>query len=371
MKYFIYRFNPSTIGIKADSNLSVICPERLKDNYLELNFPSTNISTIKDFDLPELLQLFESRNDISDIFTLDEGLMHITGILKSLFTDHNQAWKIAYAYKDKKIMRQTLAGKINQPALLDNDDQLPDQFMIKPRCEASGKDIHIVSEVPDYYSTKDYILETVESFDTMFTCDGIAVNGKIEYFFTHEYIGNILDIKKNYFNIIRTNSFYNNEQFIERLKNETQCVLDNLGTEEVHPFHSEFFYQADTDRLSFCEIGKRFGGGNIPLLVKQAFKFDLLATYWKLINGNLEKNNYNEKPQFIALTLAIFQSGQKQLPPTLPITFDYYREYPEKESISATSLDDLRFLITFTLKSQQEFTHVFELLKGYLHEQRK
>ena len=70
-------------------------------------------------------------------------------------------------------------------------------------------------------------------------------------------------------------------------------------------------------------------------------------------------------------SLAIFQSGQKQLPPTLPITFDYYREYPEKESISATSLDDLRFLITFTLKSQQEFTHVFELFKGYLHERRK
>ena len=96
-------------------------------------------------------------------------------------------------------MRQTLAGKINQPALLDNDDQLPDQFMIKPRCEASGKDIHIVSEVPDYILLKIIFLRLLESFDTMFTCDGIAVNGKIEYFFTHEYIGNILDIKKKLF----------------------------------------------------------------------------------------------------------------------------------------------------------------------------
>ena len=58
-----------------------------------------------------IYSFFQDIQNIEDIFTLDEGLMHIVGILKSLFTSDEEAWKIAYTYKDKKIMRTQLVNK--------------------------------------------------------------------------------------------------------------------------------------------------------------------------------------------------------------------------------------------------------------------
>lgn len=370
MKYFIYRYHPSSIGIKPDNNLSIICPTRLKNIYRELSFSEENIFTIDNFELPDLLMFFNEQNNISDIFTLDEGLMHIAGILKSIFTNDKGAWKLNLSYKDKKIMRQLLEGKVLQPELLNPNEPLPKEFMIKPRSEASGKGVCKVTQVPDYYSNEDYLLETTEIFDTMFTCDGIAVDGQIAYFFTHEYVGNILDIKDNFYTIIKTNSKYNDDTFIKRLKEETQKVISSLGAEEVLPFHAEFFYHPATDRLSFCEIGKRFGGGNIPLLIKQAFQFDILEAYWQLKSGSSYYLDYSCKPQRYASTMAIFQNGEKQEPPTLPIEFDYLREYPETSDKKATSLEDLRYLVSFSADSREEFEHIFDKVKGYLYEQR-
>ncbi|MFZ7334489.1 biotin carboxylase [Streptococcus pluranimalium] len=369
MKYFIYRYNPTGIGIKTKKNLSIICPEYLKNSYLELSFSEESIFTIDNFDLPDLMMFFYRRDHISDIFTLDEGLMHIVGILKSVFTDEKDAWKVNLAYKDKKMMRQILEGKVLQPKLLNPNETLPKEFMIKPRSEASGKGVSNVSKVPDYYNSKDYLLETTEVFDTMFTCDGVAVNGKITYFFTHEYVGNVLDIKNKFYNIIKTNSKYNDNTFINRLQEETQKVISLLGIEEVVPFHAEFFYHSAADRLSFCEIGKRFGGGNIPLLIKQAFQFDILEAYWQLKSNGSYYAYYTSQPERYASTIAIFQNGKKQYPPTLPVEFDYFREYPEKSDQKATSLEDLRYLVSFSADSSAEFEYIFDKVKGYLYEQ--
>ena len=33
MKYFIYRFSPASIGIQAQKNLSIVCPNKQKENY--------------------------------------------------------------------------------------------------------------------------------------------------------------------------------------------------------------------------------------------------------------------------------------------------------------------------------------------------
>lgn len=347
MKYFIYRYHPHSIGLKPDRNISIVCPTRLFRVYQELGFSEENIFTMENFELPDLLFFFDGQKDISDIFTLDEGLMHTVGILKAIFTDDKDAWRVHLAYKDKKIMRQLLKDKIVQPNLLDTHSTLPQEFIIKPRSEASGKGVCKISKVPDYYSDEHYLLETAEIFDTMYTCDGIAVDGQIVYFFTHEYVGNILDVKENFYTIIQTNAKYHDDTFIQRLKEETQKVLSNLGSEDVIPFHAEFFYHSATDRLSFCEIGKRFGGGNIPLLIQQAFQFDILEAYWKLKSNHFESLECSSYPQRYAATMAIFQNGKKQYPPTLPVEFDYFREYPEKCEQKATSLEDLRYLVSF------------------------
>lgn len=55
MKFFIYRYHPSGIGIKPDINLSIICPEHLKNVYLEQSFLEENIFTLENFDFSELL----------------------------------------------------------------------------------------------------------------------------------------------------------------------------------------------------------------------------------------------------------------------------------------------------------------------------
>lgn len=371
MNYFIYRYSPLSIGIRPDENLSIVCPEKFKYSYLELGFKNENTYLINDFELSDLLVFFESQTDITNIFTLDEGLMLIVGILKSIFTTDNLALKVNMAYKDKKMMRELLDGKIIQPYLLQSDKALPESFMIKPRNGASGRGVKKVSKIPKYFTSNDYILESIESFDTMLTCDGIAINGEIVYFFSHEYVGNILDINKNFYNIIKTNSKYGEPKFIERLKDMTQIVLDNLGTEDIHPFHAEFFYNSETDRLSFCEIGKRFGGGNIPFLIKSAFKIDILETFWNLVNKSVLYQQEISYPEKLAATLAIFQNGKKQEVPNIPVEFEFFRDYSYKPGIQASSLEDLRYLISFSVSSEQELKNIFKYLEPYLYEQRK
>ncbi|WP_461219172.1 ATP-grasp domain-containing protein [Lapidilactobacillus salsurivasis] len=377
MKYFIYRFSPESIGLQPANQLAIVCPSQQRQNYLSVGFAEQQVFTVADFSLLELLLFFKSQPSIDDIFSLDEGLIHLVGILKAIFTDDKNAWEIAYAYKDKKMMRQTLAPKIKQPSLIDPcaTDALPAKFIIKPRREDSGRGVAIVTAVPDYFNSTEYLLETVETFDVMFTCDGIAINGEIGYFFSHEYVGNILAIKTDFFNLIRTNSHYqSNDHLIERLEAATQAVLTRLGTDTIQPFHAEFFYRTETDELSFCEIGKRFGGGQIPLLVKQAFNFDLLATYWALVNNAAvpQVKDYQRSPTCLAVTLAIFQNGRQQVPPEITVPLAFFREYPQQPARRAKSLADLRYLLVFCLPGNREFNQTFLSLRGYFeHEQRK
>ena len=48
MKYFIYRFSPASIGIQAQKNLSIVCPNKQKENYLTLGFSKNQIFGIDD-----------------------------------------------------------------------------------------------------------------------------------------------------------------------------------------------------------------------------------------------------------------------------------------------------------------------------------
>ena len=48
-----------------------------------------------------------------------------------------------------------------------------------------------------------------------------------------------------------------------------------------------------------------------------------------------------------------------------------FLEYPEKINCPAHSLDDLRYLITTSVKNEKEFTLINELLEEYKYEQRE
>lgn len=68
------------------------------------------------------------------------------------------------------------------------------------------------------------------------------------------------------------------------VKEEVKKILTHLTvTDELTPFHFEFFYDINAEKIVFCEVGKRFGGGKIPTLIQESFNINILEEYWQLL----------------------------------------------------------------------------------------
>lgn len=395
MKYFVYRYSPVTVQVPYSENLAIVCPTALRSTYVERGFPVEQIFVLDDFEFWTLLDFFERRSDIEDLFTLDEDLMDIVALVHSFLSNEKERWRLGFLYKDKKRMRQQVEGYVNQPRLLNPQEPLPSNFMVKVRNGSAAKGVSHVTSLPEGFDTSQQLLEEVFEHDYMFTCDGLAVGGIIRYFFTHEYFGTVLNSREKYCTVIRTNSRYVDLDFIQRLQWETQKVLEVLGTEQVHPFHAEFFYNSKTDELGFCEVGKRFGGGNIPLLIETAFDVDILKRYWELqletehmdvtqradMEESIEKVESGSDgrypleatsskmaiPTNVAVSILFLQNGREQSKPEPPYSLTYFREYPDRHQ-AAKSVGELRYLMSLLLKNEDEWEELLQWLRGYLDE---
>lgn len=395
MKYFVYRYSPITVQVPYSENLAIVCPPALRSAYVDRGFPVEQIFVLDDFELWTLLDFFESRSDIEDLFTLDEDLMDIVALVHLFLSKEKGRWRLGFLYKDKKRMRQQVEGHVNQPRLLNPQESLPSNFMVKVRNGSAAKGVSRLTSLPEGFDTSQQLLEEVFEHDYMFTCDGLAIDGTIRYFFSHEYLGTVLDSREKYCTVIRTNSRYADLDFIQRLQRETQKVLEALGTERVHPFHAEFFYNSKTDELAFCEVGKRFGGGNIPLLIETAFDVDILKRYWELqletehmeltqradMEIGIEKVESSSGgrppiedttlklaiPTNVATSILFLQNGREQTKPEPPYSLTYFREYPDRHR-AAKSVGELRFLMSLLLKNEDEWQELLQWLRGYLDE---
>lgn len=310
MHIILFRYSARVVMLNHlfETNSIVIAPKSQEQKYItfeEEGNPLPNVIFIEDYTLPNIvleLRKIKKSETIESITTLSEEDMDWVGLLHDHFVTGNSRFVSNSLFKDKYLMRSLLIDEVKQPyfRLLESQGDF-DKFwsqvtndiaIIKPRYGAGSEGVFKVGreeKVLDKYFSGKYLIEEFVALEKMMTCDGYAFGTKICRFFSHEYEELLLDTLNTTKEIIvRTNKLYQTKiELIEKAYRECKKVLSVFSVEgELTPFHFEWFYSVQTEELLFCEVGKRFGGAEIPKLINYSFNVDVLKEYWQALIGD-------------------------------------------------------------------------------------
>lgn len=293
---------------------------------------------LEDWRLPSMIQILNEINltaDINKISTLAEEDIEEVALLREFYTKQSSQLLTDLLFRDKYYMRSFLQNIVSQPnfRLLEQPEDInvfkkvssANFFIVKRRNLAGGshvKKINRESNISpentfiDLYSGE-YLIEEFVDLPQMVTADGYAVAGIIFRFFSHEYNEHLLESFGHEYLLLRTSHLYNKRyDYIEKIKFQSQKVLNiflrNKGN--VTPFHFEWFVNEETDEIVFNEVGRRFGGGNIPQLIQIAFGVDVLNEYWQYentIDNTNKKVLLKEFPNQIAASFMPYKKHGK------------------------------------------------------------
>ena len=108
----------------------------------------------------------------------------------------------------------------------------------------------------------------------MYHIDGLYHNGNILFSTVSEYVNGCLSFKEG--NFVGSILLPTDNEICDRIKKETLSILQNLDTpNHTIPFHAEFFFF--DNKIIFCEIASRVGGGKINEMIKEATGVDLFV----------------------------------------------------------------------------------------------
>lgn len=314
MNIILFKYSPRAVMLNyiPKENTIVIAPSSQKEKYQnfikEYNF-STQIKFLDDYVFPEILleiKKIEKNFKITSVTTLSEEDIAEAGILNDYFSKNTSSYLKNTMFKDKYYMRSFLKNIVEQPyfRLIRSKDDISifwnktklDKAIIKPRDAAGSQGVHKIfremknlEELSNDIFSGNYIIEEYIELNNMLTCDGYSIGDKIKRMFFHEYDDLLLNsLNKGKEKIIRTSSLYSkNIEILKLAFIECKKVLEIFSLkDEITPFHFEWFYDEINSKVFFCEVGKRFGGGNIPFLVDYSFGINVLQEYWdQLVNG--------------------------------------------------------------------------------------
>ncbi|CAM2746635.1 biotin carboxylase [Fructilactobacillus fructivorans] len=379
MKFFIWKYNPKVIQMQPSDNILVLAPRHQQKNYQECDV--NNVVFFDNISFKSMDEFFQKQKasgiKIDDIITLDEQAMDWVGTLKEMFTTKNGLSNLLF--KDKYFMRTTLMNTVKEPHFecinTENVNQINfKNGLVKPRRSDSARgishfhnqiDFKKLSNQSGYFDAESFLAEEFVDYDTMFAVDGYTDLQGHEQFFANEYSSKISDYGKADFLAVHTSSLYNetNLSHIKRLFNLSKRVLKKIATPgEVIPFHFEWFYNQKKDEFIFGEVGKRFGGVQIPELINKSFGINVLKEYWQLLNGKANEINFQNqivRPSQCSTSYIQMQKNHKVMTKTLAHLFKnqfFYKQYiplntPAK---SASSVDDAFFLTQFTSQDVNE-----------------
>lgn len=122
----------------------------------------------------------------------------------------------------------------------------------------------------------------VESFveGDIYHVDGIINNGKIEFVCTSKYLRPLYQYQSGTY----TGGYllHPTNPLSIRMEKLTAQVVQALDTPANTTFHAEWFHTPD-DRIIFCEIASRPGGGRINETLKHTFGVDLYQSHVRLL----------------------------------------------------------------------------------------
>lgn len=193
----------------------------------------------------------------------------------------------ALAFRDKVVMKDHLvAGPVELPSYrrLDSAYTALDfiathgyPVVIKPVSESGSLGAVVIrdEEALDAYLARPWRGRSeIETFvpGQMYHVDGLVVDGEVRFIHPFRYLNDCLSFREDGW--VANVPLALDDPLQDRLVNAARALLEWLPTPRHTAFHAELWITPD-DRIVFCEIASRTGGGMISYLVRHAFGLDL------------------------------------------------------------------------------------------------
>ena len=255
---------------------------------------------LEDYTLPKMISIIRESIDvdsIEEVLTLDEHYMWHAGFLNDYFKKKNSSYLVNSLFQDKYLMRSVLFEIVPQPMfrLIETQKDIElfwkntagDKSIIKPRFGAACVGIKKYSrgeQIPEKFINSQYIIEEYVDLQKMLTCDGYSQGSNIIRF-TH------MNMKNYYWEQLELVMNSQSERIVSMKKyplftkifSECSKVLKEFVNDySIIPFHFEWFFDENKGEFVFCEVGKRFGGGDIPNLIQRSFGVNILKNFGEM-----------------------------------------------------------------------------------------
>jgi len=226
-------------------------------------------------------------HDVRAVFARAEADVIRAAQLRELLDIPGQRTSSARAFRNKVIMKDHLVdGSVDVPSyrLLDSAytavlfaEEHGYPVVIKPVSESGSLGAAIIRSERDLnrYLRRPWSgTSQIETFvaGPMFHVDGLVVGGEVAFIHPFRYLNDCLSFRSN--DWVASVPLSVADPSYSRLVEATRSVLRALPTPVNTAFHAELWITPD-DRVVFCEIASRTGGGMIAPAVRHAFGVDL------------------------------------------------------------------------------------------------
>jgi len=193
----------------------------------------------------------------------------------------------ALAFRDKVVMKDHLAGgpvEIPRYRALDSAytalefiEEHGYPVVIKPVSESGSLGASVIrdeAELDGYLRRPWRGNSQIETFiaGDMYHVDGLVIDGSIEFIHPFRYVNNCLSFRDS--DWLATVPLSKADPAYHRLVGAARAVLATLPTPSNTAFHAELWVTPD-DRVVFCEVASRTGGGMISATIRHGFGLDV------------------------------------------------------------------------------------------------
>ncbi|MCY8040621.1 ATP-grasp domain-containing protein [Bacillus spizizenii] len=232
------------------------------------------------------LELHETYR-FNTIIAMSEYDLLRAGKLRTHLGLKGQSYESALLFRDKVLMKQRLEEqgipvphyrKIESPVdLYLFVQQFGFPVVVKPIDGSGSVDTKVLKNEKDmmkYFSKGLDGNVEVETFvdGDMYHIDGLMIDGHITLNWPSRYINGCLAFQEEQF--LASYQLGADNPLTSRLIGIVEKALKALPSPKTTTFHAEVFHTPD-DKLVFCEIASRTGGGLIREAIQQGFGFDL------------------------------------------------------------------------------------------------
>ncbi|MGI5484624.1 ATP-grasp domain-containing protein [Streptomyces lavendofoliae] len=249
------------------------------------------VHAFDDYDTNQLVEKTALRlareHGVEAVFARAEADVVRAAQLRQLLGLPGQHTASALAFRDKVVMKDHLAGgavEVPEYRLLDSAYTAVEfvaehgyPVVIKPVSESGSLGARVIRDEDDldaYLARPWRGTSQIETFveGRMYHVDGLVVDGEVVFVHPFQYVNDCLSFRDD--DWVGCLPLSPRDASYGRLVKAVGAVLEELPTPPHTAFHAELWITPD-DRIVFCEIASRTGGGMISAMVGHAFGIDL------------------------------------------------------------------------------------------------